>query len=116
MNARNLMLGLALLGLGLLGACRIAGEGSDAPAPVGQSFMDQAHAECIRKGGDYISAKGGSFVCLLVPKDAGKSCRRADDCQSACLARSRTCAPVAPLLGCNDILTGSGIAVTQCID
>ncbi len=116
MNARNLMLGLALFGLSLLGACQIVGGGNVTSAPVGQSFMDQAHAECIRKGGDYISTKGGSFVCLLVPKDAGKSCQRADDCQSACLARSRTCAPVAPLLGCNEILTGSGIAVTQCID
>ncbi len=116
MNARNLMLGLALSGLGLMGACQFAGAGRDAAVPVGQSFMDQAHAGCIRKGGDYISTKGGSFVCLMVPKDAGKSCQRADDCQSACLARSRSCAPVEPLLGCNEILTGSGIAVTQCID
>ncbi len=100
----------------LLGLAACKGAESGRLDPVGEGFMDDVHAQCVRKGGDFMPADNGSFVCMSVPSDAGKSCERASQCQSACLSRSRTCAPVLPLLGCNDVLTDSGLAVTQCVD
>jgi hypothetical protein len=66
--------------------CQIGG--ADKLPPVGEARVDVAH----------------------------KSCSAASDCQSACLARSRSCAPVKPLLGCNEVLTNSGVAVTECVN
>jgi hypothetical protein len=58
----------------------------------------------------------GAFLCQKRTSDAGKICRQKGDCQGECLARSGTCAPVAPLLGCNDILDDQGREMTQCLD
>ena len=57
-------------------------------------------------------------VCALLvrTRDGGKSCKRERDCEGLCLARSRTCAPIQPLFGCNDILQDNGVMVTLCID
>lgn len=85
--------------------------------PVGQERMDIEHAACLKAGGQYLRlGKGPAFYCQTAPHDAGRSCRRASDCESACLARSRTCAPVKPLFGCNEVLTDSGRAATLCVD
>ena len=107
---------LALTGLLALAGCKPLAGDKDDEGLVGERFMDSVHAQCIKKGGEYLPADKGGFVCMSVPSDAGKSCDSARDCESACLARSQTCAPVLPLLGCNEILTDSGAAVTQCID
>jgi hypothetical protein len=109
-------LGAMALAFGLL-ACKPlapAGGGADLPA-VGQARVDEIHAACVKSGGSFLP-ESGAFICVTVPKDAGKSCRKASDCESACLARSGTCAPVKPLRGCEEILTESGIAVRQCIE
>lgn len=102
-----------------LAACKPPGSGAGSASgdlpPVGQELVDKVHADCIKSGGSFLP-RGGAFVCMTVPADAGKTCKKADDCESACLARSRTCAPVKPLLGCEDVLTGSGMAVRQCIE
>lgn len=100
----------------LLAACVLPQAGKDRLPPVGEQYMDQVHADCIRKGGEFVPGRSGGFLCMSVPRDAGNSCNSANDCESECLARSRTCAPVKPLLGCNDILTGSGVAVRQCVE
>lgn len=108
---------LALGGLLLvLAACKPIGGGTPADLPaVGQARVDEIHAACVKSGGTFLP-ESGVFVCVTVPSDAGQSCRKASDCESACLARSRTCAPVKPLRGCEDILTEGGIAVRQCIE
>ena len=49
-------------------------------------------------------------------RDAGKTCRRQTDCETECLARSRTCAPITPLFGCNPVLQADGREVNLCID
>lgn len=105
----------ALLGLVLLAGCKIGGADKDALPPVGEAAIDVVHAQCIRSGGEFVHANGG-FLCQSVPRDAGKACSSGRDCESACLARSRSCAPVTPLLGCNEILNDGGVAVTQCIE
>ncbi|SEN60799.1 hypothetical protein SAMN04488103_10668 [Gemmobacter aquatilis] len=72
---------------------------------------------CEAKGGSWASAGGGQArTCVFRTRDAGKSCRKQSDCEGLCLARSRSCAPVRPLFGCNDILQADGRQVTLCID
>ena len=121
MNKRNLgrdARGAALLGLALalgLAAC-IPGR-VNRPEPAGQAKVDLLHAQCINSGGSFVRDKNTAlFTCIGRPRDAGKICSKESDCQSACLARSRTCAPVLPLRGCNEILTESGLAVMQCVE
>jgi len=110
-----LMAAVALAGLVFLQGCKPENDGT--LPPVGQARTDMLHASCIKGGGDFVrQGKGGGFYCLSRPKDAGKSCSTSDDCESACLARSRSCAPLKPLLGCNPILSAAGIEETQCID
>ena len=72
---------------------------------------------CEAGGGLWSEAgKKGVKTCVQRTRDAGKSCKREGDCQGFCLARSRSCAPVTPLFGCNDILQADGRQVTLCID
>jgi len=74
-------------------------------------------AACEARGGTYARAGlAGGLVCVTPTPDAGKSCTSASACDGLCLARSRSCAPVKPLFGCNDILTDNGTAATLCID
>lgn len=82
------------------------------PAP-----QSQAQIACERKGGTWASAGiAGLKACIRPTRDGGKQCRRESDCEGLCLARSRTCAPITPLFGCNDILQDDGRQVTLCID
>ena len=98
-----------------LAACQT--EAGDGLPPVGAAAVDAARAACERRGGTFApGGTSGALTCFTTPRDAGRQCRTADDCSSACLARSRTCAPLAPLFGCNEILTATGARVTQCID
>lgn len=77
----------------------------------------QAEQSCLAKGGQYvIGGLAGLKVCFETPKDAGKSCSKSTDCDSQCLARSKSCAPVTPLFGCNAILDSAGREVTICVD
>lgn len=71
---------------------------------------------CEKKKGRWVSAAGDSHTCVFLTKDAGKSCTRASDCDGECLARSGTCSPLKPLLGCNEILQDNGVRVTLCVE
>lgn len=72
---------------------------------------------CLRKGGLWIRAgKSIAMTCVKLTRDAGESCRREQDCQGQCLARSMTCAPYDPLFGCNEVLQNDGARVTLCIE
>ncbi|EKX56222.1 hypothetical protein D516_2995 [Rhodobacter sp. AKP1] len=70
---------------------------------------------CEKAGGSYVAVKA-LFTCVKTPPDAGKRCARESDCSGRCLARSQTCAPLDPLLGCNDILDDEGRRITLCLD
>jgi hypothetical protein len=54
--------------------------------------------------------------CIRQTRDGGKQCDSKTDCQGECLARSRTCAPIQPLFGCNAVLMDNGAEVSLCID
>jgi hypothetical protein len=69
-----------------------------------------------RKGRWSPTGKGDLRVCVFTTRDGGKQCTRESQCDGVCLARSGTCAPVKPLLGCNEILQDNGARVTLCIE
>jgi hypothetical protein len=72
---------------------------------------------CRKKGGQWAKVgKGAGQTCVQRTRDAGKECTKASQCEGLCLARSGTCAPIAPLFGCNEILQNDGSRVTLCID
>jgi hypothetical protein len=85
----------------------------EAPAEV----KSEDQLRCERRGGVF-AASGDSDLrtCVKRTRDSGKRCDQEKDCQGRCLARSQTCAPIDPLLGCNEILQDDGAAVTLCIE
>jgi hypothetical protein len=83
------------------------------PAPDPKSERQIA---CERKRGTWADTGGGLRICVLPTGDGGKRCTRESQCEGSCLARSGTCAPVEPLLGCNDILQDDGARATLCIE
>jgi hypothetical protein len=90
-------------------------EVAEPVAPV--ILKTAAHLACEKRGGRWSVAGGGSAAfCQSPTKDAGKSCRKSTDCTGYCLEKSRTCAPVTPMLGCHDILNEAGRMLTQCIN
>lgn len=118
-GARALVL---LLALGLAG-CKPLSLGAGAepePAaslePVGEAREALEKSACEARHGQWTQRGSGGFFCATRPADGGKSCRTGDDCIGACLARSMSCAPIAPLVGCNEIITGSGLRVTECVE
>ncbi|WP_096786331.1 hypothetical protein [Rhodobacter sp. CZR27] len=82
------------------------------PPPVVKSPSQIA---CEKRKGSYVKVKS-LFTCVKTPRDAGKRCSRDSDCSGHCLARSQTCAPFDPLIGCNDILDDEGRRITLCLD
>lgn len=73
--------------------------------------------ECMSTGGTWGQVPDTvAYSCFRQTRDAGKSCRRQTDCETECLARSRTCAPISPMFGCNPVLQADGREVTLCID
>lgn len=92
------------------------------PLPVpttlfGRKVQDDLQHACTQSGGRFgPRGKSGALACFITPRDAGKSCTRKTDCTGQCLARSNTCSPVIPLLGCHEILTENGARVTECLE
>lgn len=87
-----------------------------APAVV-EPPKSEAQLACERRKGRWSPVGSGILrTCIFETKDGGKQCDRESDCEGACLARSGTCAPIRPLLGCHDVLQDNGVRVTQCID
>lgn len=86
-------------------------------APVVVPLKTPGQIACEKKGGKFATLSNtGAMTCQTSTRDGGKQCRRESDCDGVCLARSRTCAPVKPLLGCQDILQNDGRQVRLCID
>lgn len=75
-----------------------------------------ARAKCVAAGDIFSKTKTGAFVCVSRTRDSGKTCTGSNQCEGSCLARSGTCAPVTPLVGCHDIVTNNGGMSTVCID
>lgn len=72
---------------------------------------------CEKRKGIWSSTGGGTAAfCQTPTRDGGKQCRASTDCAGYCLAKSGTCAPVTPMMGCHDILNEDGRMLTQCIN
>lgn len=111
------MLRAAALVLALLGLAACQPDQPPRLPPVGTASTTQVKDACLASGGVYTGEEGSKGrVCIHYTKDAGKRCTSSNQCESACLARSQSCAPIRPLLGCQDILTDNGIPMTQCIN
>lgn len=100
----------------LLAACQEDGPMSSADAVGVPDLFRIAAEQCTKDGGRWSPAPGkATHVCYTTPRDAGKLCRVASDCEGHCLARSRTCSPIEPFYGCHEVLTDGGIQQTLCI-
>lgn len=85
-----------------------------APPPDPQSPEE---VKCLKAGHAWASTgTGGAMACVKRTKDGGKACTRQTQCEGYCLARSRSCAPITPMFGCNDILQADGSEATLCLD
>ncbi len=94
-----------------------AADAPEAEAPPPDVLRSPARIACERDGGSFARVgTTGSFACVRRTRDSGKTCDREGDCEGLCLARSRTCAPVKPLFGCQEILQQDGLRVTQCLE
>ncbi|WP_431298751.1 hypothetical protein [Tabrizicola sp. BL-A-41-H6] len=88
-----------------------------APVAEPEALKSEAQLACDKKGGRWTQlGTSNTHTCVRVTKDSGKSCTKESQCESRCLARSGTCAPFDPLLGCNEILQDNGARVTLCIE
>lgn len=83
--------------------------------PVEEQKSDKQIA-CEKKKGQWSRVGSSSHTCIFTTKDSGQSCTNGTQCEGDCLARSGTCSPIRPLLGCNEILQDDGNRVTLCID
>lgn len=87
------------------------------PEVVEKPPLSPEELACIKKGGTWSGAgASGAKTCVKLTRDGGKSCKREKDCEGYCLAKSKTCAPVTPMFGCNEIVQDNGMVVTLCID
>ena len=89
----------------------------EAMPPVPQEQKSEAQLACEKSGSMWSRFGGGSAAtCVKHTKDSGKRCKTGKQCDGECLARSGSCAPFKPLLGCNEIIQDNGVRSTLCID
>ena len=101
----------------LLAACQEDGPATSSASEPIPNLLATAQAQCERSGGQWGLTPGkATYVCYRRLSDAGKLCRGEDDCKGLCLARSQTCSPIEPFLGCHEVLSSSGVRQTLCVE
>lgn len=85
------------------------------PLPLPPALAAQQR-QCAAGGGQLSRRTDGLFVCVRQTRDGGQRCTRASDCEGYCLARSGSCAPIAPLFGCHEVLGRDGARTTLCVE
>lgn len=94
----------------------VAPDAAKPPTPAAPPKTPMQLA-CEKSGGAWSAAGlANTKSCIRRTRDSGQQCSKETDCEGLCLARSRTCAPVEPMFGCNDILQADGRQVTLCLD
>lgn len=90
---------------------------AEAALEVPATPKSDAQIACEKKRGNWSPVgKSGLHICVFNTRDGGKQCTRESQCEGVCLARSGTCSPIKPLVGCNEIFQDDGARVTLCID
>ena len=98
-----------------MSAAARAAETPAAPPPP-EAVKSPSQIACEKTGGRFAKAGNSTtFVCARETCVGGKSCRRETDCEGLCLARSRSCSPITPVLGCQESPTQDGLRVTECV-
>jgi hypothetical protein len=98
-----------------MSAAARAAETPAAPPPP-EPLKSPSQIACEKKGGRFAKAGNSTtFVCARETRVGGKSCRRETDCEGLCLARSRSCSPITPVLGCQESPTQDGLRMTKCV-
>lgn len=86
-----------------------------APKPPDRNAA--AKAACERGGGFFSATSGGKAgYCARYTRDGNRSCEASSACEGYCLARSRTCAPITPLIGCHQVLSDRGVEERTCLN
>ena len=100
----------------VLGSCEEIGP-TTVTEGGGLDLLAAEREACERTGGTW-GTRGGEtlFVCFRPTRDANRSCSSASDCEGLCLARSRSCSPIKPFLGCHETLTEAGLPATVCVN
>ncbi|MEE9388854.1 MAG: hypothetical protein V3U96_09595 [Paracoccaceae bacterium] len=100
----------------VLSSCQDVAETGDAVGVGSGALTLEAQAQaCLAKDGRFGEVGNiGLFTCFVPTGDAEKRCSASTDCEGLCLARSGTCAPVTPMLGCHDVLGSLGGRSTLC--
>ncbi|MDV7144225.1 hypothetical protein R3X27_16185 [Tropicimonas sp. TH_r6] len=106
-----------LASLLVLAACNPLDRVPEPTAPPGSAaFFEEQRAICEARGGTFVDSESRpTKICFVTPKDAGEGCSQRSDCEGECLARSRSCAPVIPLVGCHEVLMSGGMPATVCL-
>lgn len=112
------MIRLAALVLLTAAACQPGREPPETGLPgFDPNLIAREKATCEESGGRWGQGGAeGAFVCFETTPDAGQSCAAATDCSGLCLARSRSCSPIKPLFGCNEVLDSTGRTATLCVE
>jgi len=77
----------------------------------------RAAERCERGGGLWSSlSESGTNLCINQTGQGAKSCTTKNDCAGECLAKSKTCAPYKPLVGCNEVIGTNGTTQTLCFN
>jgi hypothetical protein len=98
-----------------MSAAARAAETPAAPPPP-EPLKSPSQIACEKTGGRFAKAGNSTtFVCARETRVGGKSCRRETDCEGLCLARSRSCSPITPVLGCQESPTQDGLRMTKCV-
>lgn len=93
-----------------------AAQTDDGPPPAADPQSPE-EIRCLKSGGLWATAGDtGAKACVRRTRDGGKACSKQTQCEGLCLARSRSCAPITPMFGCNEILQADGREVTLCLD
>ena len=119
MRKSSLLVGTTFFALAV--AATAPAMAQDAPAEAAPAISEPpksaSQIACEEDGGTWARAgAGGGMSCVRQTRDGGKQCDSKTECQGECLARSRTCAPIQPLFGCNAVLMDNGAEVSLCID
>ena len=86
------------------------------PAPVVPEVLKTKEQLACEKRKGIWAKSGATHLCVNRTRDSGKQCQSSTQCAGDCLARSGTCSPFQPLIGCNEILDDSGRRMTQCLN
>jgi len=121
-NEKNCLVGMKKLCLIVVLVALTACQQEPSINDGGLAGFDTSRGEnqkqaCLDRGGRYAQGGlSGTFVCYEDTKDANKACTKSTQCEGYCLARSNTCTPIVPLIGCHEVLNSVGARSTVCLE